>query len=382
LGSDYFDRFSLVTAAHHFLSAVLPFREPESQQALTEFVAKVNQARQPAAEVDVVLLRCLVILDTQHERRIPSLVDRYLASASTPEGSLAHFDACVRDFLRFRCINNGAVQQAVELIGTRYAEPSLDPRTIADAVGLRLSTLDVTFKRQMGCTISEYVREIRLERSALLLVTTSKSIKEIWVEVGYNHPSNFDHEFKRRFGMNPRDFRSTSILPVAQRHYGMMTKRIQSQPRTLEFDPSAPGPDSIKVLIVDDDDCTRRTLSSYLHAQGHIAVIADTGAEGLRLAKAASPDVILLDFRLDDMDGLTFLRILRGDAPDEGPAVVLFTADWSLYDRRKDIESLRAVLASKLCELNELIELIRYLVSRQPPPGFHTAARQSDTRAV
>jgi AraC-like DNA-binding protein/CheY-like chemotaxis protein len=348
------DRFALVTAAHHFLSDVLPFREPESHRALADFVVVMGRARQPWAEVDAVLLRCLVVLDTQHERRIPSLVDRYLAAASTPELSLAHFATCVQDFLRFRCIGNGAVQQAVDVIDAHYAEPSLDPRTIANAVGLRLSTLDVVFKRELGCTITEYVREMRLERSAQLLITTNKTVKEIWVGVGYNHPSNFDHEFKRRFGVSPREFRARSIRPVAQRHYGETKHRIKEQP-------GVPVPNNRRVLIVDDDECTRWTLSTHLNAKGYSVSVAPNGREGLMRTKEVPSDVILLDHRLGDMDGLQFLHILRGDAPGDVPAVALFTADWSLFDRLNEIDALHAVLASKLCDLDQVTELITCL---------------------
>jgi AraC-like DNA-binding protein/CheY-like chemotaxis protein len=343
------DRFALVTAAHHFLMNVLPFRDPESHMALARFVGAATQIRPSSAELDVVLLRCLVIMDTGHQRRIPSLVDRYLAKALTPDDSLAQFASCVEDLLRYRCITNGTVQQAIDLIGTRYGESSLDPRKVATALSLRLSTLDVAFKREMGCTITEHIRAVRLERAALLLVTSDKSIKEIWAEVGFNHPSNFDHEFKRRFGMPPRQFRANSIKPEARRSYGVArtsTTRAASLPQRKN------------VLIVDDDDTTRFALRTYLNRKGYSASAVPTGNEGLVQAQKTFPDVILVDYRLGDMDGFEFLRTLRHRIPGDVPAVAVFTADWSAFNLRHDIHKLNGVVESKLCDLTQVTKLI------------------------
>jgi AraC-like DNA-binding protein/CheY-like chemotaxis protein len=351
------DRFALVTAAHHFLMDVLPFRDPESDDSLATFVAAMEQIRPPSVELDTVLLRCLVILDMQHERRIPSLVDRYLANALTPDGSLTHFATCVGDLLKYRCITNGAVQQVVDIIGSRYRESSLEPRTIANAMNLRLSTLDVAFKREMGCTITQHIRAVRLARTALLLVTTNNSIKEIWAEVGYNHPSNFNHEFKRRFGTSPRQFRASSIMPAAQ-----LYRRVVKSPTV--HDAAASPPPRRSVLIIDDDDTTRWALGAHLSARGYSVAAVPTGNEGLLQTKQTSPDVILLDYRLGDMDGFEFLRTLRRQVPGDVPAVALFTADWNAFDHREEIHRLHAVIESKLCDLTQVTKLIDDLSAR------------------
>jgi AraC-like DNA-binding protein/CheY-like chemotaxis protein len=349
------DRFALVTAGHHFLLNVLPFRAPESSDALAAFVATLDALRGPSADVDAILLRCLAVLDKQHGRRIPSLMDRYLANASTPDGSLARFTTCVEELLRDRCISDKTVQVAVEHIRTRFAEPVLDPRTIAEGVGSRLSMLDAAFQREMACTVAGYIREVRLERAAILLVTTHKTIKEIWAEIGYNHPSNFDHDFKRRFRVPPRDFRSGSIRPIAQTHF---FGAALSTDDTHDPDRS-PG----NVLLIDDDECTRWSLSTYLSREGFAVSAAPSGSEGLRLAMHTCQDVILLDYRIGDMNGLEFLRRLHHQMPGKVPPVALFTADLNLFDRCDEVHALGATLVSKLCDLNQLHDLMTNLAA-------------------
>ena len=72
----------------------------------------------------------------------------------------------------------------------------------------------------------------------------------------------------------------------------------------------------IRVLIVDDDVVDRKAVRGALAADGEyeFAVIeADTGADGLRLARAEEPDCLLLDYRLPDLNGLEFLAELADD---------------------------------------------------------------------
>jgi AraC-like DNA-binding protein len=294
-------RFDLVTAGHHFLLQVVPLREPESRAALAAFVSTVERSSLPPAEVDAVLLRCLAVLDKHSVRRIPSLVEQYLVAAPAPDAALAQFTACVASLLRHRGIQHGAVQQAVEIIHRRITESALTPRSIADEVRVQLSTLDVAFKRQMSCTLTEYVREVRLERAVVLLATTGNTIKEVWTEVGYNHPSNFNHDFKRHFGLSPSDLRARAIRPFAQLRY-----HATPNPGTNDGGPVAVD-NGTKVLLVDNDECTRSHVSGFLRHHGYRVSVALTGGEALVAARQHLPDTILVDYHLEDMDGLEFI---------------------------------------------------------------------------
>jgi AraC-like DNA-binding protein/CheY-like chemotaxis protein len=346
-------RFTLVTAAHHFLLRALPLREPESPAALAAFVATVEQSSLPPAEMDAVLLRCLAVLDKHSEQRIPSLVDQYLLTATTPGEAVRHFSACVTRVLRHRSIRHGAVQHAVERIHRRLGESELTPRSIADQVGVQLSTLDVAFKRQMNCTLTEYVRAARLERAAVLLTTTGHAIKQVWTEVGYNYPSNFNHDFKRRFGLSPSDMRSRAILPFAQLRHAQAPTHATHR---------SSGPAAVDngncVLLVDNDECTTSHVGNDLFDHGYRVFVAQTGGEALAVVASHRPEIILVDYRLEDMDGVEFVRAVRRDSPGDTPAVALFTADWDLFERTSEVHALNAAIASKLCDLDHVRELV------------------------
>jgi DNA-binding NtrC family response regulator len=91
------------------------------------------------------------------------------------------------------------------------------------------------------------------------------------------------------------------------------------------------------ILVVDDEETLRRSLRHFFHGRGYKVLEAETATAGINLAQDQSPDVILLDLRLPDMDGLTALERIKALIPDS--AVVMFTA-------HGDIE--KAVQAMKL----------------------------------
>jgi len=73
--------------------------------------------------------------------------------------------------------------------------------------------------------------------------------------------------------------------------------------------------------VVDDDPALLRALRLGLGAAGHQVVVAASGEQGLAEATRSSPDVVILDLGLPDMDGLTVCRRIR--AWSDVPIVVL-----------------------------------------------------------
>lgn len=79
-----------------------------------------------------------------------------------------------------------------------------------------------------------------------------------------------------------------------------------------------------KILVIDDDRSICETLELYLTEEGYEVVTAATGTEGLNKFVETSPDVVILDIRLPDVDGFTVLEDLRED--DENVKVIMITA--------------------------------------------------------
>ena len=91
---------------------------------------------------------------------------------------------------------------------------------------------------------------------------------------------------------------------------------------------------SVRLLVVDDHEVIRTGLKSLL-AGSDIEVVAEaaTGKEAIEQAERSRPDVILLDIRMPDGDGLAALEKLRGVVPDSR-VVMLSTYDNPTYVAR------------------------------------------------
>jgi len=81
---------------------------------------------------------------------------------------------------------------------------------------------------------------------------------------------------------------------------------------------------SRRILIVEDDDAVRRSLSETLADEGYDVSLADSAEAALSHLEEASPDVVLSDVRMPGMDGVDLLELLKRRAP--GIDVVLMTA--------------------------------------------------------
>jgi two-component system, OmpR family, alkaline phosphatase synthesis response regulator PhoP len=86
-----------------------------------------------------------------------------------------------------------------------------------------------------------------------------------------------------------------------------------------------------RVLVIEDNENLAFGLATSLELEGHDALIASTGSDGLRNAREWKPDIIILDIMLPDIDGYRVLQSLRADGNDV--PVLLLTARGEEADR-------------------------------------------------
>ena len=89
-----------------------------------------------------------------------------------------------------------------------------------------------------------------------------------------------------------------------------------------------------KVLLVDDNEDANQSLGLLLEAAGHAVSYACDGTSGLRMAKALSPDAVLLDIGLPGMDGYEVVRRLRADPSTQHVVVIALTG----YGQQVDVQ--------------------------------------------
>jgi len=106
------------------------------------------------------------------------------------------------------------------------------------------------------------------------------------------------------------------------------------------------------VLVIDDDPLIRKTLSSYLSEKGFEALVAEDGEEGLQKYEERIPDLVILDIRLPDVDGLEVLGRIREKNPNA--SIIIMTA----YDDMKTtIEAIKSGAFEYLVKPLDYVEL-------------------------
>ena len=81
-----------------------------------------------------------------------------------------------------------------------------------------------------------------------------------------------------------------------------------------------------KVLIIDDDIDTLKLVGLMLQHQGYEIMAAPSGAKGLAKAWSGSPDVILLDLMMPEMDGFAVMDRLQSDPATAEIPIIVVTA--------------------------------------------------------
>lgn len=119
-----------------------------------------------------------------------------------------------------------------------------------------------------------------------------------------------------------------------------------------------------RVLIVDDEPQIRRALRTSLQAHGYEVETAGTGQEGIERAADTSPDVVVLDLGLPDMDGTEVIRRLR--AFSEMPVIVLSVRDQQA-DKVASLDAGADDYVTKPFGMEELLARLRAALRRSHP---------------
>lgn len=93
------------------------------------------------------------------------------------------------------------------------------------------------------------------------------------------------------------------------------------------------------ILIIEDNDKNLKLLRDVLQVKGYETIEATTAEEGLPLARAQRPALVLMDIQLPGIDGITAFRRLRSEPITEGIPVIAVTASAMTLDKAKIMQA-------------------------------------------
>jgi two-component system, cell cycle response regulator DivK len=117
-----------------------------------------------------------------------------------------------------------------------------------------------------------------------------------------------------------------------------------------------------KILLVEDNEMNRDMLSRRLARKGYEVAIAVDGQQGIDMARAEPPDLILMDMSLPVLDGWAATRQLKSTPETQAIPVIALTAHAMVGDREKAVEAGCDDFDIKPIEFPRLLEKIEALL--------------------
>lgn len=139
-----------------------------------------------------------------------------------------------------------------------------------------------------------------------------------------------------------------------------------------------------KVLLVDDEPGLRESVQAYLEDSNFQVRVASNAAEGWDLLQQDTPNVLISDIMMPQVDGYQFLKQVREDVRFQGLPVVFLTARGMTSDRIQGYKAGADAYLAKPFDPEELVAILNSLIDRraaQSPepsgtPDMATMARQ------
>ncbi|MGO8862041.1 MAG: response regulator transcription factor [Acidimicrobiales bacterium] len=119
----------------------------------------------------------------------------------------------------------------------------------------------------------------------------------------------------------------------------------------------------MRILVVDDDLAVCRSIDRALRLEGYEVDAVTSGGEAVEAMATSSPDALVLDLQLPDLDGLQVCRRIR-DAGDDTP-ILMLTARHSIDDRVQGLDAGADDYLVKPFALEELLARLRALLRRR-----------------
>jgi two-component system response regulator MprA len=119
----------------------------------------------------------------------------------------------------------------------------------------------------------------------------------------------------------------------------------------------------VRILVVDDDLAVCRSIDRALRLEGYEVDTVASGGEALEAVASNSPDALVLDLQLPDLDGLAVCRRIR-EAGDDTP-ILMLTARHGIDDRVQGLDAGADDYLVKPFALEELLARLRALLRRR-----------------
>jgi len=131
-----------------------------------------------------------------------------------------------------------------------------------------------------------------------------------------------------------------------------------------------------KILVVDDDENIRKTLSTILKNEGYAVDVAQNGNEAIKKAEASAYNVALIDIRLPDMEGIELLTKMKNAVPKTRKIII--TGYPTLKNAVAAVNKNADAYLMKPVDIDKLLETIREQLKLQEAEKAYSEQKVAD----
>jgi two-component system cell cycle response regulator DivK len=119
------------------------------------------------------------------------------------------------------------------------------------------------------------------------------------------------------------------------------------------------------ILIIEDNEKNMKLVRDVLQVKGYQTLEAGSAEDGIALARARRPDLVLMDIQLPGMNGIEALGVLRGDPTTAAIPVIAVTASVMQQDRNLITQAGFDAYIGKPINLKEFLKAVRAMIERR-----------------
>ena len=131
-----------------------------------------------------------------------------------------------------------------------------------------------------------------------------------------------------------------------------------------------------RILIVDDDETIRKSITTVLEEKGYLAETAENGRAAIRKSEKAVYNLALIDIRLPDMDGVQLLTSLKETSPKM--VKIIITGYPSLQNAVEALNKGADGYIVKPIKMGELLAMIKDHLLKQQEAGKYTEQKVAE----
>ena len=118
------------------------------------------------------------------------------------------------------------------------------------------------------------------------------------------------------------------------------------------------------ILIVEDNEKNMKLVRDILQHKGYRTLEAVAGEDGVRLAIEHTPDLVLMDIQLPDIDGIEALRLVRADRALDAVPVIAVSASVMPDDQQKIVTSGFDAFVTKPINLKQFLDTVKRFLTQ------------------